>query len=90
MQNQTGSSWISLLIFYLLIFLIFYLILILPQQRERKKKEEMIKSLKKGDKVITTSGIIGEIQIVGDDYFIIESEGTPIKIKKWAVSEVVK
>jgi len=90
MQNQTGGSWISLLIFYLLIFLVFYLILILPQQRERKKKEEMIKNLKKGDKVITTSGIIGEIRIVGDDYFIIESEGTPIKIKKWAINEVIK
>jgi preprotein translocase subunit YajC len=90
MQNQTGGSWISLLIFYLLIFLVFYLILILPQQRERKKKEEMIKSLKKGDKIITTSGIIGEIQVVGDDYFIIESEGTAIKIKKWAVNEVIK
>jgi len=89
MQNGSGN-WISLLIFYLLIFLVFYLILILPQQRERKRKEQMIKSLKKGDKVITTSGIIGEIAIVGDDYFIIESEGTPIKVKKWAINEVIK
>ncbi|MEO0144244.1 MAG: preprotein translocase subunit YajC [candidate division WOR-3 bacterium] len=90
MQENTGANWLSLLIFYLLIFLVFYLILILPQQRERKRKEQMIKNIKKGDKVITTSGIIGEVTIIGDDYFIIESEGSAIKIKKWAINEVIK
>ncbi len=84
------TNWISLLIFYLLIFLVLYLILILPQQRERKRKERMIKSLKKGDKVVTISGIVGEIIVVGEDYFVIESEGRALRIKKWAVNEVIK
>ncbi len=85
-----GVNWISLLVFYLLIFLVLYLILILPQQRERKRKEQMIRNIKKGDRIITTSGIIGEVTIIGDDYFVIESENSVIKIKKWAVNEVIK
>lgn len=88
MQEQ--GNWISLLIFYLLLFIVLYLILILPQQREKKRKEQMIKNLKKGDKVVTISGIIGEIQTIGDDYVLIESEKTVLKIKKWAINEVLK
>ena len=87
-QSQGGSGaggWISILLFYLAIFAIFYFILIWPQRKERKRKEEMIKSLKKGDRIITNGGIRGEIVRVGDDYFIIQSENSALKIEKWAV-----
>jgi preprotein translocase subunit YajC len=89
MSNQ-NSNFISFLLFYIILFFALYLLLIFPQQREKRKKERMINSLKRGDRVITTSGIIGEITIVGDDYFVIESEGRPIRVKKWAINEVLK
>ena len=43
------------------IFLILYLLLIRPQQQRQKKLNEMLKELKKGDRVVTTGGIIGTV-----------------------------
>jgi preprotein translocase subunit YajC len=44
-----------------LIFAIFFFLLIRPQQRERKRREEMLASLKKGDRVVTSGGLIGTV-----------------------------
>ena len=44
-----------------LIFLSFYFLIIRPQQRLRKKHEEALRTLKRGDRVVTTGGIIGEV-----------------------------
>lgn len=85
-QNGGGAGgWISILLFYAALFAILYFLLIWPQRKERKRKEEMIRSLKKGDRIVTNGGIRGEIVRVGDDYFIIESENTALRIEKWAV-----
>ena len=46
---------------YGLIFAIFYFILIRPQQTQRKQHEELIRNLKKGDEIVTSGGIIGEV-----------------------------
>ncbi len=43
------------------IFAIFFFLLIRPQQQERKRREQMLASLKKGDRVVTSGGIIGTI-----------------------------
>jgi preprotein translocase subunit YajC len=53
------------------IFAIFYFILIRPQAAQRKKHDEMVRNLKKGDEVVTTGGLIGEVLFIkekgGDD-----------------------
>jgi preprotein translocase subunit YajC len=43
------------------IFLILYFLLIRPQQQQKKKHEEMLKQLKKGDRVLTTGGLYGTV-----------------------------
>ena len=50
----------------ILIFVVFYMLLIRPQQKKMKLHREMINNLKRGDKIITTGGIIGEISKVND------------------------
>lgn len=52
---------------FVLIFVIFYLLLILPQQKRQKKMRAMLAALKKGDKVITSSGIWGTITNLDKD-----------------------
>ena len=53
------------------IFAIFYFILIRPQQTQRKKHDEMVRTLKKGDEIVTTGGLVGEVVFIkersGDD-----------------------
>lgn len=54
---------------FVVLFAIFYFFLIRPQQVQQRKHKEMIASLKKGDRVITSGGLIVEIQKVEETYF---------------------
>jgi preprotein translocase subunit YajC len=56
-----GSSLTPLLFQFGLIFLIFYFLIIRPQQRQRKQHEQALRTLKRGDRVVTTGGIIAEV-----------------------------
>ena len=51
----------------ILIFVIFYFFLIRPQQRKAKEHKKMVDELKRGDKVITTGGIIGTVDRIIDN-----------------------
>ena len=51
----------------ILIFVIFYFFLIRPQQKKNKEHKLMVASLKRGDEVITSGGMIGKIEKVHDD-----------------------
>ena len=46
------------------IFAIFYFILIRPQATQRKKHDEMVRNLKKGDEIVTTGGLVGEVLFI--------------------------
>ena len=59
-----SSTWLSLVPF-VLIFVIFYFLLILPQQKRQKQQKALLDDLKKGDKVITASGIWGTVATLG-------------------------
>ena len=52
----------------ILIFVIFYFFLIRPQQKKIKEHKQMVSSLKRGDEVVTSGGIVGKIErILGND-----------------------
>jgi preprotein translocase subunit YajC len=86
-QGATGAgggmgSLVSLAPF-VLIFVIFYFLLILPQQKQRKQQKKMLEALKKGDKIITASGIWGTIANVGRDTVTLQiADNTKIKIQR--------
>jgi preprotein translocase subunit YajC len=74
-----------------MLFFIFYFILIRPQQRRVKTQREMMKSLAKGNKIITSGGLIGTIiKFDGDDIVVMEvAQGVRVRIARAAVTEVV-
>jgi preprotein translocase subunit YajC len=49
------------ILFFAAIFAIFYFLLIRPQQRQKKEREAMLGSVKKGDRVVTSSGLHGTV-----------------------------
>ncbi len=60
--QATGSGTFTPLLFQFgLIFLIFYFLILRPQQRQRKNHEEALRNLKRGDRVVTTGGIVAEV-----------------------------
>lgn len=65
------------------IFAIFYFILIRPQSAQRKKHDEMVRNLKKGDEIVTTGGLVGEVLFIkekgGDDKLAAMEDRVTIK-----------
>jgi len=74
----------------ILIFGVFYILLIRPQQKKIKLHREMINNLKRGDKIITSGGIIGTINKVNDnkELFIEIAENIEIKIAPGMVTDL--
>ena len=68
----------------ILIFVIFYFFLIRPQQKKVKEHKLMVENLKRGDKVITSGGIIGTVDR------IIDSDKAEISITDNVKVEVIK
>ena len=63
---MSGSSFTQF-VPLILIFVIFYFFLIRPQQKKIKDHKLMVSSLKRGDEVITSGGIIGKVERILDD-----------------------
>jgi len=68
----------------ILIFVIFYFFLIRPQQKKVKEHKLMVENLKRGDKVVTSGGIVGTIERVvdNDKVEVLISENTKVEIIK--------
>lgn len=63
-----GSGGIFTIVWFALIFVVMYLLLIRPQRKKQKEHEQLLKDLKKGDKVITSSGMFGIIFAIDDEH----------------------
>ena len=74
----------------ILIFGVFYLLLIRPQQKKVKQHREMLNNLRRGDKIITSGGIIGTINKVADnrELQLQVSENVEIKIAPGMVADL--
>tara|TARA_Y100000590_G_scaffold102062_1_gene115945 strand:+ start:934 stop:1218 length:285 start_codon:yes stop_codon:yes gene_type:complete len=75
----------------ILIFVIFYFFLIRPQQKKIKDHKLMVASLKRGDEVVTSGGIIGRIERVLDDdkIDILISENVTVQVVKSTVQSLL-
>jgi preprotein translocase subunit YajC len=84
-SNPLGS-W-SGTIMMLLVMGIFYVVLILPMARQRKNLQKMVEALKKGDKVITTGGLFGEVSgVEGDKVLLRIADNVRVRVAKSAIA----
>ena len=74
----------------ILIFVIFYFFLIRPQQKKVKDHKSMVGSLKRGDEVITSGGLLGRIEKVYEDDKIdlSISDGINVKVVKSTIQSL--
>jgi len=95
MQNPILGS----IFMYGAIFAIFYFILIRPQQTQRKKHDEMVRTLKKGDEIVTTGGLVGEVVFIKerggedrsggmDDRVTIKTGDTRVVIERGRIAKI--
>jgi preprotein translocase subunit YajC len=84
-----GGGTLLSLVPFILIFVIFYFLLILPQQKRQKKLKVMLDALKKGDKVVTTSGIWGTVTNLGKETVTLQiADNTKVKIQRDQIGRV--
>ncbi|MCH1401176.1 MAG: preprotein translocase subunit YajC [Schleiferiaceae bacterium] len=72
---------------FILILVVMYLFFFRPQMKKQKEEKLFRNEVKKGTRIVTTSGIHAKILEVGDTYLVIESENSRFKIEKSAVSK---
>ena len=78
------DSGIGQFIPLILIFVIFYFFLIRPQQKKVKDHKLMVENLKRGDKVVTSGGIVGTVERV------IDNEKVEVNISQNVNVEIMK
>lgn len=80
---QSDGSGFASFVFPAAIVAIMYFMLLRPQQKQAKEQQTLTASLKKGDEVVTSSGIIGRINAVDDKIVTLEvASGTKLRVVK--------
>lgn len=93
MSGGEGSSsappWAQMVPILLMVF-VFYFIFIRPQQRKAREHDLLVKTLRSGDKVLTSSGIVGIVVAVKEKTVSIRSADTKLEVLKSSVSDITE
>jgi len=85
-----GGSGLSVLLFQVaLIFGIFYFLIIRPQRRQQQRHKELLAALQKGDHVITSGGIVGEVLHLKENEITIRSGESKLVVLRANIANVV-
>ena len=85
-QAQTAAggaqpSAFEMFVPFIFIFVIFYFLIIRPQGKRQKEHQKFLTELKRGDEVITASGILGRIEGITDQFITLEiADGVKVKM----------
>lgn len=75
---------------FVIIIVIFWFLLIRPQQKKQRQVQEMQRQLEVGDTVMLTSGFIGTVTEITDDYLGVElGEGMTVRVIRAAIGQKV-
>jgi preprotein translocase subunit YajC len=87
--NPTGQmlQMLGTLAFFMVVM---YLLMIRPQQKKAKQHAALLKTIKPGDKVVTSGGVLGVVVSVKDKTVAIRSADTKMELVKSAISEIVE
>ena len=85
-----GFGGMESLLPLVLFFVVFYFLLIRPQQKKQKQHRALLESLRRGDKVVTSGGIIGTITKASETELTLEiADGVKVRAMRSMVSDVM-
>jgi preprotein translocase subunit YajC len=88
--SGSGGSGLSVLLFQVaLIFGIFYFLIIRPQRRQQQRHKELLAALQKGDHVVTSGGIVGEVLHLKENEITIRSGEAKLVVLRANIANVV-
>lgn len=86
---EGGGGGFTSLIFLAAIFLVFYLFIIRPQSKKQKEIQTKVANMRKGDKLVTSGGIVGIVASIEDDSVMLEvDKEVKVKLLKNAIVDV--
>jgi preprotein translocase subunit YajC len=84
MEELQGIA--PLILFFVLMFAAMYFLMIRPQRKRQKEQEQLLSELRKGAKVVTTGGIHGQVESVGEETVVLKIEsGATMRVSKASV-----
>ncbi len=89
MSNPTGDT-VKFVLTIAMFGVIMYVLMIRPQQKKAKEHDTLMKGLRAGDKVVTTSGILGVVLSIKDKTVSLRSADTKLEVLKSAIAEVTE
>jgi preprotein translocase subunit YajC len=85
-MSPEGGSLLQMVVPLAMVFAIFYFIVIVPNKRQQKKVQEFLDNLKVNDKIITTSGIFGQVMRLDEQSVQLQiADKVNIKVSKAAI-----
>lgn len=85
--QQQGGNPMSMIFIMVGIFAIMYFVMIRPQQKQLRKHQDFLRSLKTGDRIVTTGGLHGEIKGLTDTTVTLEiAEKVRVKVARSAIA----
>jgi preprotein translocase subunit YajC len=85
-MSPEGGSLLQMVVPLAMVFAIFYFIVIVPNKRQTQKVQEFLDSLKVNDKIITTSGIFGQVMRLDDQSVQLQiADKVTIKVSRAAI-----
>lgn len=94
-QTATGSqpgtkNMMPTLLMMGVVFAIIYFLMILPQQKKQKETQNMLKNVKKGDRIVTVGGLLGTVGNVKDDTVMVKiADNTVVEFRKSAIGSIL-
>ncbi len=89
--SPDGGGLLFQIIPFILIFVVIYFLILRPQQKRAKEHREMVASVRRGDQIVTSGGLMGKITKVTEDAQDIEVEiakGVKVRIVRSMISDV--
>src|SRR6185369_15375664 len=77
---------------FILIFIVFYFLMIRPQQKRQKEHQALVRAAKRGDRIVTSGGIVGVITKANDgdnDVEVEIAQGVKVRVVRTAISDVL-
>lgn len=86
LQGAGGGGY-EQLVFFGAILVVFYLFMIRPQIQKQKSQRTFAENIKKGDEIVTNSGIVGKVNKIEGQFMTIESSKSFLKVLTTSVSK---
>lgn len=84
-----GMGMLASFMPFILMFVIFWFLLIRPQQKRAKEHRQMLEALKRGDKIVTSSGLLGTIIDINAEEVLMECGEAKLRVSRAAIGGVL-